>query len=119
MRYGIEESGSTQTESVSEDSAITEVTICGLKDTSTYAIEVAAVNSAGTGEYSDSIAVKTDGKSYLPAGHTNDQLCSRCLSVVMFHTMRLCECMYDVCKWHSAGKCTWFSHCTRGSVLCL
>ena len=62
MRYGIEESGSTQTESVSEDSAITEVTICGLKDTSTYAIEVAAVNSAGTGEYSDSIAVKTDGK---------------------------------------------------------
>ena len=37
--------------------------MCGLRDSTTYTIEVAAVNSAGTGEYSDSITAETEGKS--------------------------------------------------------
>ena len=64
VRYGVQGSGNTETVSVSEDSALTEATICRLRDTSTYTIEVAAVNSAGTGEYSDPITVKTSSKSY-------------------------------------------------------
>ena len=37
--------------------------ISGLRASTTYTIEVAAVNSAGTGEYSDTITAKIDGKS--------------------------------------------------------
>ena len=41
----------------------TEVIISGLINSTTYAIEVAAVNSAGIGEYSTPITVETDSKS--------------------------------------------------------
>ena len=41
-------------------------TISGLESSTTYSIEVAAVNSAGTGVYSTpSTVVETDGKSYI------------------------------------------------------
>ena len=36
--------------------------ISGLNESITYTIEVAAVNSAGIGEYSNPITSKTDGK---------------------------------------------------------
>ena len=58
VRYGVRESGSTQTESVSED-ATTEATISGLVPSTSYVIEVAAVNSAGIGVYSDPLTVET------------------------------------------------------------
>ena len=60
--YGVQGSGSTQTESVL-GGATTEATISGLTHSTTYEIEVAAVNSAGTGVYSNSITAETDGKS--------------------------------------------------------
>ena len=51
VRYGVQGSGSTQTVSVSGGGA-TMTTISGLMASTTYSIEVAAVNSAGTGDYS-------------------------------------------------------------------
>ena len=47
-------SGSTQTMSVSGGGTY-ETTITGLMPSTTYSIEVAAVNGAGTGDYSKSI----------------------------------------------------------------
>ena len=58
VRYGVQGSGSTQTESVSGGGA-TITTISGLMASTTYSIEVAAVNSAGTGDYSDPITAET------------------------------------------------------------
>ena len=58
VRYGVQGSGSTQTESVSEG-ATTEATISGLTTGTNYSVEVAAVNSAGTGVYSDVVIVET------------------------------------------------------------
>ena len=51
VRYGVQESGSTQTMSVTGGDA-TEATISGLTPSTMYSIEVAAVNSAGIGAYS-------------------------------------------------------------------
>ena len=56
MRYWIQESGSTQILSVSGGS-VTEATISGLTPSTNYSIEVAAVNSAGTGVYSDPLVI--------------------------------------------------------------
>ena len=52
VRYGVVGSGSTQTMSVSGDS-VTKATISSLMLSTTYSIQVAAENSAGTGVYSD------------------------------------------------------------------
>ena len=52
VQYGVQESGSTQTMSVS-GGATTEGTISDLNAATTYSIEVAAVNSVGTGVYSN------------------------------------------------------------------
>ena len=62
MQYWVEGSESTKTLYVSGSSA-TEVTISGLINATTYAIGVAAVNSAGIGEYSTPLTVETDSKS--------------------------------------------------------
>ena len=62
MRYGVQGSECVQTVTVSGGAA-TEVIISRLIDAVTYSIEVAAVNSAGTGEYSNPITAKIDGKS--------------------------------------------------------
>ena len=51
VRYGVQGSGSTQTVSISGGGA-TQTVISGLTASTTYTIEVAAVNSAGTGVYS-------------------------------------------------------------------
>ena len=57
VQYGEVGSGSTQTISVSEG---TETTIVGLSSSTEYSIQVAAVNSAGTGPYSDAITAETE-----------------------------------------------------------
>ena len=54
VRYGVQGSGSTQTVSVSGGGA-TMTTISGLTASTHYSIEVAAVNSADTGVYSNVI----------------------------------------------------------------
>ena len=58
--YGVVGSGSTQTMSASGDS--TSVTISSLISSTTYSIQVAAVNSAGIGVYSDHFIVQTTSK---------------------------------------------------------
>ena len=63
VRYRVQGSGSTQTESVS-GGATTEATISELQPSTNYSIEVAAVNSAGTGVYSDSLSALTSGKLF-------------------------------------------------------
>ena len=60
VRYGVQGSGSTQTMNVSGGAA-TEAMTSGLNSATNYSIEVAAVNSAGTGDYSNSISVTTSG----------------------------------------------------------
>ena len=58
MRYGIQGNGGIQTVNViGEDS--TDMSISGLKSSTTYSIEVAAVNSAGIGMYSNPLNVTT------------------------------------------------------------
>ena len=56
VRYGVQGSGSTETRNVSGGSA-TEVTISSLMLSTTYSIQVAAVNSVGIGVYSDFIII--------------------------------------------------------------
>ena len=64
MWYGVLGSGSTHTiVTVSRGSTISEATVCGLRDSTTYTIEVAAVNSGDTGQYSNSIRAETEGKA--------------------------------------------------------
>ena len=58
VQYGVQGSGSTQTMNVSGGS-VTEATISSLMPSTTYSIQVAAVNSAGIGDYSDAITTKT------------------------------------------------------------
>ena len=60
VRYGIQNSGSSQTVYV-PGAATTETTISELSSTTHYFIEVAAVNSAGIGNYSDSVMATTKG----------------------------------------------------------
>ena len=61
VQYGVVGSGSTQTMSVSGGS-ITETTISSLMSSTTYSIQVAAVNCAGTGVYSAPTNQLTLGK---------------------------------------------------------
>ena len=58
VQYGVQGSGSTQTESVS-GGATTDATISGLTKDTSYDIELAAENSAGVGVYSDPLLVGT------------------------------------------------------------
>ena len=60
VQYGVVGSGSIQAMSVSGGSA-TEATISSLMPSTTYSIQVAAVNSAGIGLYSDALEAMTDG----------------------------------------------------------
>ena len=61
VQYGVEGSGSTQTVIVS-GGGNPEVIISGLQSTTAYLIEVAAVNSAGTGVYSRPTNVLSEGQ---------------------------------------------------------
>ena len=58
VQYGVQGSGSTQTASVSGGGAA-QTTISGLTPSTTYSIEVAAVNSAGIGIYSLAVISET------------------------------------------------------------
>ena len=61
MQYGVQGSGSTQTRDVPGGGA-THILISGLTSSTNYTVEVAAVNSVGTGVYSDPYIVQTDSK---------------------------------------------------------
>ena len=63
VRYGIEGSDSAQTMDVSGPN-VNDTTIEDLMSSTTYSIEVAAVNSAGSGPYSNSITAETDGMTH-------------------------------------------------------
>ena len=60
VRYAVQGSGNTQARGIAGGSA-TEVTISELDCGATYSIEVAAVNSAGTGVYSNALSVIMEG----------------------------------------------------------
>ena len=76
MRYGVQGSavGDRTVQMVSGDDT-TQTTISGLTPSTTYSIEVAAVNSAGTGVYSNAVYNLTEGT------HNNSQ--SDLLSIVV------------------------------------
>ena len=59
VRYGVEGSGSPQTVTATGNGA----TISDLTPSTNYTVQVAAVNSAGVGEYSVPIIVNTESKS--------------------------------------------------------
>ena len=61
VQYGIEGSQSTQIVHVSGGS-VTEATISSLMSSTTYSIEVAAVNSGSTGVYSHPVTAQTAGE---------------------------------------------------------
>ena len=61
VRYGVQGSGSTQNMSVSGGDT-SQTTIPGLNPSTNYSIQVAAVNSAGIGEYSTSHIIETAGQ---------------------------------------------------------
>ena len=60
VRYGVQGSWIAHIVYV-PGGATTETTISGLKASTTYSIEVAAVNIAGSGVHSDSTSVRTSG----------------------------------------------------------
>ena len=60
VRYGVQGNGSIETASVS-GGGTTQTIITGLAESTGYSIEMAAVNSAGTGIYSDPIYETTLG----------------------------------------------------------
>ena len=62
VRYGVQGNGSTQTVNVSGGEA-TQTIISGLTPSTNYSIEVAAVNSFGTGVYNNVIFQLTRGTS--------------------------------------------------------
>ena len=66
LRYGIQGSaeGDRTVEMTTGDSSGGIHTISGLSAATEYTVEVAAVNSAGTGVYSDPITVVTIGKHH-------------------------------------------------------
>ena len=61
VQYGIQ-GQSTQTMSAPGDSSGGSYEITGLQSSTTYSIQVAARNSAGTGDYSDPYLITTDSK---------------------------------------------------------
>ena len=57
VRYGVQ--GTAEGDRTTEESSGGMYTISGLSTATEYTVEVAAVNSAGTGVYSDPITAKT------------------------------------------------------------
>ena len=62
VRYGVMGSGSSQTETVS-GASVTEVTLSSLLKYTNYSVQVAAVNSADTGVFSEPVLQLTNDKS--------------------------------------------------------
>ena len=61
VQYEVVESGTSETLSVTEGSTL-QLLIEDLSTTTDYTVAVAAVNSAGTGDYSDPYPITTDSK---------------------------------------------------------
>ena len=74
MRYGVHSSGNSHTVYV-PGAATTETTISELTSTTTYSIEVAALNSAGTGNYSYPINATTKGIHFICCPFRLTQTC--------------------------------------------
>ena len=64
VQYEVQESGNTQTHTTTGEHAI----ISNLMSSTTYSIKVAAVNSAGTGEFSSAIMAVTRPSEYSSFG---------------------------------------------------
>ena len=75
MQYGVQTSGSTQTIIEVPGGATTQHTISGLQCASNYSIEVAGINSAGTGVYSNKILIVTEGIIFHILLHCNYYKC--------------------------------------------
>ena len=61
VRYEAVDSGSTDSVTV-EGNSTTSDTVTGLNSSTTYSVEVAAVNGAGVGVYSDPLSVSTNSR---------------------------------------------------------
>ena len=64
MQYAVQGKGSTQTVNISGE-ATNQTTLTELDASTTYCIKIAAVNSAGTGVYSDVIFAVTEGIAFM------------------------------------------------------
>ena len=89
VQYGVQGSGSTQTRDVSGGDT-RQTTIPGLNPSTNYSIQVAAVNSAGIGIYSDPpVIIET-----LPSKYTSVFVDVKCVSTLclrtrsVYHTVR-------------------------------
>ena len=65
VQYEVMGSSEPQSEMVSGDSSGGTATISGLTRQTMYTVQVAAVNSAGTGEYSDLLTIETPDGEYI------------------------------------------------------
>ena len=75
VRYGVMGSGSSQTETVS-GASVTEVTLSSLLKYTNYAVQVAAVNSADTGVFSEPVLQLTNDRSKADLPDHNIVVCS-------------------------------------------
>ena len=71
VQYGVMGSGNTMTMPV-DVAATTQTTIGDLMSSTDYSIQVAAVNSEGTGVYSDPITATTEGVPYILTTNFSD-----------------------------------------------
>ena len=77
VQYGVMGSGNTMA-MVVDGAATTQTTIGDLMSSTDYSIQVAAVNSEGTGVYSDPITATTEGVHYIKViNSVNIVLCNR------------------------------------------
>ena len=114
VRYGVQESRITQTESVL-GSATTEATISGLTPSTSYVIDIAAVNSAGIGVYSDPLTVETsvEGESIVCLLARNVYSISIAMVTCPKLTLIRCFCQIpgsgslqpQLCGPHCSGDC--------------
>ena len=74
VRYGVMGSGSSQTETVS-GASVTEVTLSSLLKYTNYSVQVAAVNSADTGVFSEPVLQLTNDKSKADHHFCNNYCC--------------------------------------------
>ena len=116
VRYGVQGNGSTQTMSVSGDGT-TEATITGLTPSTTYFIEVAAVNSAGTGVNSSAVTRLTLGT----------KLCMMCCVRLAVYTVPYymyltltsnpCDpCVLDFIQYGAVHCKLYLTHCIPSSL---
>ena len=89
VQYG---SGSTQTMSVSGGS-VTEATISSLMSSTTYSIQVAAVNIAGTGPYNFALDAMTDG-TQIDLRHSSIYICLMVIRLFSFSIRSFVFCLF-------------------------